>query len=104
MTNPRERFSFTAFCSVAFYIDLSVSAASAEHTEQLCQTEASAEPVHSFRLPLIISSILIVGVLRVPVALQSPLVEGVVRIHLQRLLYLRNRQHLVIQPVIGKRA
>ena len=62
--------------------------ASTEHTEQLCQTKSTAEPVHSFRFSLVVSSILIVIVLRVPEALQGSLVQDIVRIKLQRLLYL----------------
>ena len=98
---PGKPFYLPPSLTPGALLKFSVSAA-AEHAEQLRQAEAAAEPVHSFRLPLKISSILIISVLRVPEGLQRPLVQGIIGLQLDCLLNLRDCQHLVLEPVISQ--
>ena len=54
--------------------------ASAEHAEQLRQTEAPAQLIHAFRLPLIGLTVLAVYIFRITEALECPLIKRVIRL------------------------
>ena len=78
--------------------------ASAEHAEQLRQTEAPAKLIHALGLPLIVPTVLAVYIFRVAIALKRPLVKRVIRLQLKRFLDLSHGQHLIVQAVVSQGA
>ena len=78
--------------------------ASAEHAEQLRQTEAPAKLIHALGLSLIIPAVLAVYIFRVAIALKRPLVKRVIRLQLKRFLDLSHGQHLIVQAVVSQGA